>query len=117
MDGPQPIGALIVPAVRRATQEQEIGVYDRVRDRILDACPEYIESWGLARVATVVASGRVPEIEIVKAIDRYERRLRLAQEAKLPPITKRTGYLSVVFKQVLGRFGVPWTNSDQRESA
>ena len=110
-----PIGELIVPAVRRAMEDGPTLRYRRTRDAILAACPEYAASWALELVCGLVAEGRVPEVEVQRAVDRFTRRLALGRAGQMKPITARANYLSVVLGEVLRRSGVAWKKQQKKQ--
>ena len=105
---PVPIGALVEPAVRRALEDGPVHRYRRTRQAILQACPEYAESWALELVCGLVAEGRVAEVEVAKALDRFLRRVALGQGGQMPPIRAPASYLSVVLRDVLRHEGEAW---------
>ena len=116
MEGPEPIGALIVPSVRLEMEEQKAGLYEDVHDKILRACPEYATSWALEFVCDLVAMGRVPKRQVLKALDRYTRQLELAREAKRRPILDPASYLSGILIPIVGDCGVAWRRPQERRA-
>ena len=109
---PQPIGAIVREAAERMLVQEPGVVYRQVRAEILAACPQYAESWALETVAGLVAEGRIPELDVVKALDRFRRRLALGAAGELVPIRDPASYLSVCLRDVLRGHGLAWRKAD-----
>ena len=108
---PERIATIAGPAAERMLVTQPGVVYRQVRDAILAACPAYAESWALERVAGLVAEGRIPELDVVKALDRFRRRLALGRAGELVPIRAPASYLSVCLRDVLRQHGLVWSKT------
>ena len=111
---PEAIGALvgIGTDVRRSMIEDRPGhIYRRVRTEILAACPQYAASWALEMVAGLVAEGVVPEIDVVKALDRFTRQVALGRRGEARPVRDPPSYLSTCLGDVLRRHGLVWSKT------
>ncbi len=105
---PQPIEAIVREAAERMLVQEPGVVYRQVRAEILAACPQYAESWALETVAGLVAAARIPELDVIKALDRFTRRVALGRAGKLPAIRDPASCLSVCLRDVVRRHGLAW---------
>lgn len=86
---------------------------DAVAEAIRAACPEFCEDWGYRKTVRTVHLGLVPASQVLDAIDRFRKRLRLGSSGELEPLRDPKSYLAGLLKQVLGRHRIDWNNADE----
>jgi hypothetical protein len=99
----------LLAAVRQAMSGGPILAAARVERAIRETCPEMIGSWAVGYVAGLVASGEVPETEIVEALEKF-RRYRSKHQAIGDPLRDPAAYMAAVLVGTLKRRGIPWKN-------